>query len=89
MDILKCDSNMSQFCITLLDTMGYQQDLTISKDSVTCTSPTCSGLCHHLTWTLHTMFGFTKDDSLVYKKQYTSSEWENILKAFPEKAPLA
>jgi hypothetical protein len=35
------------------------------------------------------MFGFTKDDSLVYKKQYTSSEWENILKAFPEKAPLA
>ena len=89
MDILKCDSNMSQFCITLLDTMGYQQDLTISKDSVTCTSPTCSGLCHHLTWTLHTMFGFTKDDSLVYKKQYTSSEWENILKAFPEKSPLA
>ncbi|CAH3107810.1 unnamed protein product [Pocillopora meandrina] len=43
-DVVKCDVSMSKFCFTLLDTMGYIREVTITKDAVSCTGPSCSGL---------------------------------------------
>ena len=43
-DVVKCDVSMSKFCFTLLDTMGYIQEVTITKDAVSCTGPSCSGI---------------------------------------------
>jgi hypothetical protein len=80
---------MSQFDFKLLDTMGYQQDLTIAKDSVTCTSPTCNELCHHLTWNLHNIYKFNKDVPLIYKKQYSNSEWEKNSTSFSRKGSIS
>ena len=60
-DVVKCDVSMSKFCFTLLDTMGYIQEVTITKDAVSCTGPSCSGFCSHSTWCLHKNFHFSKD----------------------------
>ena len=49
-DVVKCDVSMSKFCFTLLDTMGYIQEVTITKDGVSCTGPSHSGFCSHSTW---------------------------------------
>ena len=77
---------MSMFM--LLDTMGFLQEVSISKDSVSCTAPFCRGLCHHSTWSLHKVFSFDKDEPLIFKKDFTNSEWKRTLAAFPVKVLL-
>ena len=69
--------------------MGYIQDLIISKDSVTCSSPVCTDMCHHRTWILHKIFDFDKTEALIYKKYFSTNEWSKIVQAFPDKVPLA
>ena len=79
---------MSKFCFTLLDTMGYIQEVTITKDAVSCTGPSCSGFCSHSTWCLHKIFHFSKEEDFIFKKNFNNSEWGQIIKAFPERVPL-
>lgn len=79
---------MSKFCFTLLDTMGYIQEVTITKDAVSCTGPSCSGFCSHSTWCLHKIFPFSKEEDFIFKKHFNNSEWGQIIKAFPERVPL-
>ena len=87
-DVVKCDVSMSKFCLTLLDTMGYIQEVTITKDAVSCTGPSCSGFCSHSTWCLHKIFHFSKEEDFIFKKNFNNSEWGQIIKAFPERVPL-
>jgi hypothetical protein len=90
MNIVDLISHVSQFNFKLLDTMGYIQDLKISKDSVTCSSPVlCTDMCHHRTWILHKIFDFDKTEALIYKKHFSTNEWSKIVQAFPDKVPLA
>ena len=93
MDIVDLKSHVSQFNFKLLDTMGYIQDLKISKDSVTCSSPVlCTDMCHHRTsLDLHKIFDFDKTEALIYKKHFSTNEWSKIVQAFPDKVkvPLA
>ena len=79
---------MSKFCFTLLDTMGYIQEVTITKDAVSCTGPSSSGFCSHSTWCLHKIFHFSKEEDFIFKKNFNNSEWGQIIKAFPERVPL-
>ncbi|RMX45861.1 hypothetical protein pdam_00023458 [Pocillopora damicornis] len=83
-DVVKCDVSMSKFCFTLLDTMGYIQEVTITKDAVSCTGPSCSGFCSHSPWCLHKIFHFSKEEDFIFKKHFNNSEWGQIIKAFPE-----
>ena len=87
-DVVKCDVSMSKFCFTLLDTMGYIQEVTITKDAVSCTGPSCSGFCSHSTWCLHKIFHFSKEEDFIFKKHFNNSEWGQIIKAFPKRVPL-
>ena len=87
-DVVKCDVSMSKFCFTLLDTMGYIQEVTITKDAVSCMGPSCSGFCSHSTWCLHKIFHFSKEEDFIFKKNFNNSEWGQIIKAFPERVPL-
>ena len=86
MDLLECNSTMNLFKIKILDTMGYLENVTLAKDSASCTCLACRGTCHHLVWVLHNVFHFTKDEPLIYKKKtFTQAEWQKIINAFPEK----
>jgi hypothetical protein len=74
MDIVDLKSHVSQFNFKLLDTMRYIQDLKISKDSVTCSSPVlCTDMCHHRTWILHKIFDFDKTEAFIYKKHFSTN----------------
>lgn len=68
--------------------MGYLQDLTIAKDSVTCSSLSCSNMCHHAIWILHTVFNIQKSEPLIFNKRFTANEWDRILQSFPPEVPL-
>ena len=46
--------------------MGYLEDVTLAKDSASCTSLAYRN-CHHLVWVLHNVFHFSKDEPLIYK----------------------
>ena len=70
MDLLECNSTMNLFKIKILDTMGYLENVTLAKDSASCTCLACRGTCHHLVWVLHNVFHFTKDELLIYKKKH-------------------
>ena len=89
MDLLECNSTMNLFKFKILDTMGYQENVTLTKDSASCTSQACRKNCHHLVWVFHNVFSFTKDETLIYKKKFTQSEWQKIIDAFPQEVPLA
>lgn len=89
MDLLECNNTMNLFKFKILDTMGYLEDVTLAKDSASCTSLACRRNCHHLVWVLHNVFHFTKDEPLIYKKTFTQAEWQKIINAFPEKVPLS
>lgn len=88
MDVNECRSSMTNFQFKLLDTMGYVQDMTLSKDYVTCSSHSCQPLCHHIVWILH-VFKIQKNQPILYKKRFSSSEWETILQSFPVNVQLA
>jgi hypothetical protein len=64
MDVVEYNSSMTQFHFKLLDTMGYLQDIKISKESVTCSSSFCTNKCHHATWLLHNILHLGKDEPL-------------------------
>ena len=66
--LLECNSTMNLFKFKILDTMGYQENVTLTKDSASCTSQACRKNCHHLVWVFHNVFSFTKDEPLIYKK---------------------
>ena len=68
--------------------MGYIQEVTITKDAVSCTGPSCSGFCSHSTWCLHKIFHFSKEEDFILKKNFNKSEWGQIIKAFPERVSL-
>lgn len=89
MDLLECNSTMNLFKFKILDTMGYQENVTLTKDSASCTSQACRKNCHHLVWVFHNVFSFTKDEPLIYKKKFTQAEWQKIIDAFPQEVPLA
>ena len=89
MDLLECKSTMDRFNFKILDTMGYQEDVTLTKESGHCTSPACKKNCHHLVWIFHNVFGFPKLEPLIYKNKFTQIEWRKIIDAFPEKVPLS
>ena len=89
MDLLECNSTMNLFKFKILDTMGYLEDVTLAKDSASCTSLACRKNCHHLVWVLHNVFHFSKDEPLIYKKTFTQAEWQKIINASPEKVPLS
>jgi hypothetical protein len=89
MDLLKCDSSMTEFKFKLLDTMGYLEDIILSKDTTSCSSSWCSSKCHHLLWILHRVFNFDKNNPVIYKQKFSKSDWSNIITAFPENLPLA
>ena len=79
-DVVKCDVSMSKFCFTLLDTMGYIQEVTITKDAVSCTGPSCSGFCSHSTWCLHKIFHFSKEEGFIFKNTSTTPNGDKLLK---------
>ena len=89
MDLLECNSTMNLFKFKILDTMGYQENVTLTKDSASCTSQACRKNCHHLVWVFHNVFSFTKDEPLIYKKKFTQAEWQKIIDAFLQEVPLA
>ena len=89
MDLLECNSTMNLFKFNILDTMGYQENVTLTKDSASCTSQACRKNCHHLVWVFHNVFSFTKDEPLIYKKKFTQAEWQKIIDAFLQEVPLA
>lgn len=67
MDILEYKSDMALFQFRILDTMGYLQNVMLSKESTTCSSPGCRKTCHHLVWLFHSVFNFEKSCLLIYK----------------------
>jgi len=89
MDVLECESGMTQFTFKILDTMGYLETVVLSKDSFRCSSPACKKNCHHLVWVFHNVFNFPKHEPLIYQKKCTLAEWQKIVESFPEKVPLS
>lgn len=89
MDLVEYNGTMNSFKFKILDTMGYLEDVTLAKDSASCTSLACRKNCHHLVWLLHNVFHFTKDEPLIYKNKFTQAEWEKIIDALPDNVPLS
>ena len=85
MDILDYRSDMASIMFRLLDTMGYLLIVTVSKESTSCSSPGCSKTCHHLVWFFYKVFNFEQSCSLIYKRQFSKTEWSRIIDAFPDR----
>ena len=89
MDILEYKSDMTSFEFCMLDTMGYLQNVTISKENTTCSSPAgCKKNCHHLVWLLYKIFNFEQSCPLIYKRKFSNAEWEKVIEAFPHRVPV-
>ena len=87
MDLLDCKPSMESFRFTLLDTMGFIE-VVISKNEVTCSSKGCRASCHHAILIFHKVFNFSSTEALIYKKNFTADEWQEIMNSFPENVPL-
>ncbi len=87
MDLVECNGTINSFKFKILNTMGSLEDVTLVKDSASCTSLACRKNCHHLVWLL-LVFHFTKDEPLIYKNKFTQAEWLKIINTFPKKVPL-
>ena len=90
MDLLHCDSSMTEFTFKVLDTMGYLEEICIRKESAICSSVWCKKECHlhHLMWIFHNLFNFDKEQPIMYKSKFTDQQWKQIIEAFPENVPL-
>lgn len=88
MDLLHCDSSMTEFTFKVLDTMGYLEEICIRKESAICSSVWCKKECHHLMWIFHNLFNFDKEQPIMYQSKFTDQQWKQIIEAFPENVPL-
>ena len=84
MDILQLSSSTEMFQFTLLDTLGFVENVTMKPESNVCTSVGCKQSCHHLVWILHNVFAFKKDDGILFKKKFSKVDWKRVLHAYPE-----
>ncbi|CAB4003841.1 Hypothetical predicted protein [Paramuricea clavata] len=80
---------MEEFKFKLLDTMGYLEDVIISKHSTSCSSLHCRKRCHHLLWIIHNVFSIDRNDPVMYKQKFSISEWSKLVASFPNSVPLA
>ena len=84
LDLLEYKSSMSKFEFKVLDTMGCLETVILTSDSVCCSSLACRQKCQHMIWLFYHIFGFKKEEPLIYKKKFTSLEWTKLVNAFPE-----
>lgn len=75
---------MSKFEFKVLDTMGCLETVILTSDSVCCSSLACRQKCQHMIWLFHHIFGFKKEEPLIYKMKFTTLEWTKLVNAFPE-----
>lgn len=83
-DLLDYKSFMSKFEFKVLDTMGNLKTVTLTSNSVYCSALTCRQKCQHMIWLFHNIFGFKKDEPLIYNVKFTSLEWTKLVSVFPE-----
>lgn len=68
MDLLQYKSSMTQFEFSVLDTVGYQEMVTLPKGLTRCSSFACKKKCQHLIWLFHNIFGIQTNEPLIYVK---------------------
>ena len=79
-DVVKCDVSMSKFCFTLLDTMGYIQEVTITKDAVSCTGRHVAGFALIQLGACTKFFIFRKKKTSFSKNTSTTPNGDKLLK---------
>ena len=84
LDLLEYKSSMSQFEFKVLDTMGCLETVILTSDSVCCSSLAFRQKCQHMIWLFNHIFGFKKEEPLIYKMKFTSLEWNKLVNVFPE-----
>ena len=67
-DLLNYKSSMSKFKFEVLDTMGCLETVTLTSDSVCCSSLTHTQKCQHVIWLFHNIFGIKKKRNHLYTK---------------------